>query len=60
MILGGPREGLTFGGLSLEWSLKRAARGKGPPLGALRWGLERPAPGETLSGALRAVSGPGL
>lgn len=44
MILDGPREGLTFGGFSLEWSLKRAALGKGPPLGALRVGFGEASP----------------
>lgn len=40
MILGSPKEGLTFGELSQGWSVKRADPGEGQPFGALRWGLE--------------------
>lgn len=39
MVLSSPKEGLTFGWLSQEQNLKRAASGEGPRLGTLRMGF---------------------
>lgn len=60
MVLSCPKEGMTFGWLSQEWSLRRAVPGKGPLLGAQKVGFGEGSFKGDAAGGLRVGSGMGL